>query len=116
MRGGDDADIDVHRLAGADALDGFFLQDAQQLGLHFEADVADFVEEQGAAVGQLEAADLVAMGAGERPFDVAEQLAFEQVGGQGGAVDLDEGLGRRAGWSRGRRGRAAPCRCRSRRG
>ena len=45
---------------------------AQQLGLHFPGDVADLVEEQGAAVGQLEAAGPVADGAGERPLDVTE--------------------------------------------
>ena len=65
---------------------------AQQLGLHLQADVADLVEEQRAAVGRLEAADLVADGAGERALDVAEQLAFQQSRRQGGAVDLDEGL------------------------
>ena len=79
VRGRDDAHVDLHRLAGADALEGHFLQDAQQLGLHFQADVADLVEEQRAAVGQLEAADLVAVGVGEGALDVAEQLAFQQV-------------------------------------
>ena len=34
--------------------------------------------------------DAVAVGAGERPLDVAEQLALEQALRQGGAVDLDE--------------------------
>ena len=62
----------VERLAGADSLEGAFLQNAEQLGLHFEGDVADFVEEERAAVGQLEAADLVAVGARERALDVAE--------------------------------------------
>ena len=93
MSGGNDADIDVERLAGADALNRFFLQDPQELGLHFEADVADFIKEEGAAVGQFEAADLVAMCAGERAFDVADEFAFEEVGGEGGAVNLDVGLG-----------------------
>ena len=70
----------------------FSCKHAQQLGLHLQADVADLVEEQRAAVGQLEAADLVAVGAGERALDVAEQLAFQQARRQGGAVDLDERL------------------------
>ena len=33
------------------------------------------------------------MGAGEAAFAVAEQLAFDEVFGDGGAVHLDEGLG-----------------------
>ena len=54
------------------------------------AHVADFVEEQRAAVGLLEAADALLVGAGERPLLVAEQLRLEQVLLQRGAVDLDE--------------------------
>ena len=50
-----------------------------------------------APVGQLEAADALRDGAGEGAFLVAEELAFEQAGGDGGAVELDEGVWRRAG-------------------
>ena len=46
VRGGDDAHVDLHRVARTDALEGHFLQDAQQLGLHVEADVADLVQKQ----------------------------------------------------------------------
>jgi glutamyl-tRNA reductase len=44
--------------------------------------LADLVEEQRAAVGGLEEADLLAIGAGERAALVAEQLALEQGLGQ----------------------------------
>ena len=47
------------RLRAAQALELLLLQDAQQLGLQRRRDVADLVEEQRAAVGQLEAADLL---------------------------------------------------------
>ena len=40
--------------------------------------LADFVEEQRAAVGALEQADAIAVGAREAAADVAEQLGFEQ--------------------------------------
>src|SRR5690606_8183734 len=52
--------------------------------------VADFVEEERAAVGELEAAELLGGGAGEGAGLVAEELAFEQRFGQGSAVDRDE--------------------------
>ena len=42
-----------------------------------------------AGVGGLEPAGPVVDGAGERPFDVAEQLGFEEALGQGPAVDPD---------------------------
>jgi hypothetical protein len=50
----------------------------------------DFVQEQRAAFGLLEEAFAIHVGAGEGAFDGAEELAFDQFAGQGGAVDLDE--------------------------
>ena len=74
----------------ADALELLLLQRAQQLDLHRGRDVADLVEEQRAAVGELEPAELLLDRAGERALLVAEQLALEQRLGQRAAVDLDE--------------------------
>ena len=54
--GGDDAHVDLDGAGAADALQLAFLQHAQQLGLEGGGDLADLVEEQGAAVGLLEAA------------------------------------------------------------
>ena len=56
MGGGDDAHIGADRLAAADGGELAFLQHAQQAGLRFRRHVADFVEEQRAAGGLLEAA------------------------------------------------------------
>ena len=53
---GDEAHVDVDRLDAADALELALLQRAQQLDLHLDRDLADLVEEQRAAVGELEAA------------------------------------------------------------
>ncbi len=75
----------------AQPLELVFLKSAQQLRLQFQRNVAHFVQEQRALVGQLEAADFLRDGSGERALFVAEQLAFEQAGGDGGAVELDEG-------------------------
>ncbi len=65
------------------------LEDAQHLGLGFQAHVADFVEKDRAAVGDLELAPPIRHGAGERTADVAEQLALDQIFRDRRAVDLD---------------------------
>src|SRR3989475_9133630 len=63
---------------------------SQDLRLQREAHVRDFVEEQRAAPGLLEPTDLARDGAREGALLVPEQLALEQVLGNGGAVDRDE--------------------------
>ena len=72
---GDDADVHLDRPRRSEPLDLAFLQHAQHLGLRLGAHVADFVEEDRAAVGLLELADLLLGRAGERSLLVAEQLA-----------------------------------------
>ena len=52
-----------------------------------ERHFGQLVQEQRAAVGRLEQAGLVAVGAGERALPVAEHLGFEQRLRQRGAVD-----------------------------
>ncbi len=47
-------------------------QDPEQLGLQFQFELADFVQEQGPAFGQFKAAHLVADGPGKGSLDVAE--------------------------------------------
>ena len=48
---GDDADVDVDRPRLAERVDLARLEEAQQLGLHVERDLADLVEEERAAGG-----------------------------------------------------------------
>ena len=83
-----------HRIgaAAADAVEFALLQDAEQFRLGVRGQIADLVEEDGAALGQLESADAPGDGAGEGTFLVAEQFALDEPGRQGGAVDLDERL------------------------
>ena len=66
------------------------LEEAQQLGLHVQANLADFVEEEGAARRAANHARERLVRAGEGAALVAEQLAIEQVAGHGGAVERDE--------------------------
>ena len=54
--------------------------------------VTDFVQQQGAAVGGIEQPFAVTVRPGKGPFAIPEQLAFEQVLRERGAVLHDEGL------------------------
>ena len=76
---------------GADLLDFAGLEEAQQQALHAQRHLPDFVEEDGAVVGHLELAGLVAIGAREAALHVPEQLGLEQRLRDAGAVDRHEG-------------------------
>ena len=88
--GGDDAHVDRDHLRPADALNLARLEHAQKLRLKADVELADFVEEQGAAVGHFEAAALAVGGAGERAALVAEQNALDEVGWNRAAILNDE--------------------------
>ena len=75
-----------------DALEGAGLQHAQNLGLGGGRHVADLIQEERAVVALLELADALHGRAGEGAALVAEQFAFEQLLGNGGAVDGQERL------------------------
>ncbi len=89
VRGRYDAHVDTDRLRTAEPLDVPILQDAEQLHLHVRGQVADLVEKNRRVVGQFEAPDLSRRRAGEGAFLPAEQLAFHQGPGNGGAVHPD---------------------------
>ena len=61
--------------------------EAQQLGLQREIHLADFVEEQRAAVGELRRARAVFVRAGEGALHVAEDFAFHQFSRDRAAID-----------------------------
>jgi hypothetical protein len=88
---GDHPDVDLARVRLADALDLPFLKDPQELDLGGEGELAELVEEEGAAVGRLEDALLVVGGAGEGAAGVAEEGGFDELGRERAAVDRDEG-------------------------
>ncbi|MNQ75336.1 hypothetical protein D3C85_901260 [compost metagenome] len=75
---GDQAHVDLLRLHRADPADLAFLEDAQQARLGLQRQLADLVEEQGAAVGGLDQAGPSGGGAGEGALLVAEQLRLDQ--------------------------------------
>ena len=110
MGRGEDADVDAARLDAADTLERALLQHAQQLHLHVEAHVADLVEKQRAAVGELEPADASGDRARERAFLVAEELALEQLARDRAAIDRNERRVLARPRARGCAARRAPCR------
>ena len=55
VRRRDEAHVDADRLDAADALELALLQRAEELHLHLDGDLADLVEEERAAVRELEA-------------------------------------------------------------
>ena len=79
-------------LVAADPRKGPFLKEPQELDLGLERKVADLVQKEGAAVGLFGPADAPGHGPREGPPFVAEKFAFDQIFGQGGAVESDERL------------------------
>ena len=75
---GDDADVDLDVLAPADAADGAFFEHAQQLDLERERHLADFVEEQRAAIGLFEDPEMTRGRAGEAAAFMSEQFGFDE--------------------------------------
>src|SRR5439155_515742 len=82
----DDARPHAAHAVGTHRLHFLVLQDAEQLRLHGRRRLADLVEEDGALARLLEEPAAVALGAGEGPAQVAEELALEERLGEGGAV------------------------------
>ena len=64
------------------------LQDAQQLGLQLQRNVANFIQEQRAPMRKFHAPEFLADRAGESAFFMSEQFAFQQSGRDRGAIQL----------------------------
>src|ERR1700739_1779109 len=84
---GDDSHVDFNLLCPAQAHEFALLDDAQQLGLRFRADGGDFIEENGALIGDLKETLLGSDSAGERALDVPKKLRLEKIHGNGTGVD-----------------------------
>src|SRR5687767_4610337 len=87
--GGEDAHVYGDSPAAAELFDLALLKYAQELGLERERDVADLIEEDRAALGQLELSG-ASLDAGRDPALDAEELGLEERLRQGGAVDSHE--------------------------
>ncbi len=80
--GGHETDAGVVRAGGADALVLSRFDGAKNLGLLAQRNVADFVEEQRAAIGQFEATGAIVFRIGECAPHMTEQFALEHAFGQ----------------------------------
>src|SRR5262249_39386118 len=89
---GEHADVDLAGARAADGVELAGLQHAEQARLLAVRHVCDLVEEEPAAVGELEATGAVAARISEGALDVAEQLALEDAVGKATSVDGDERL------------------------
>jgi hypothetical protein len=89
--GGDDPDIGMAGPVLAHPLEGPFLKEAEQLRLRGGPQLADLVEEQRPSLRGLHPPGRVAHSPGEGAAGVPEQLRDQQLVGEGGGADGDEG-------------------------
>jgi len=92
VAGRQEADVQLDGSRSTDADKFTFLKYAQQLGLERKREFSHFIEEDTAALGDLQEALFLANGAGEGTLFVAEELAFKECLGKRGAVQRDERL------------------------
>ena len=90
--GRDEADVRMQLLVRPDAGERTLLQEAQQLDLDRDREVADLVEEERSAVRRLGATDTALRRPGEGTLLVAEQLALHERFRKRRAVERDERL------------------------
>src|SRR5579864_3919545 len=88
--GGYATEIHLDNLVPAHSCNLTLLQDSQQIGLRLQADIADFVQKNCAALSNFELPLLAVLRAGEGAFFVTEKFAFEQRFRQGAAMDHDQ--------------------------
>ena len=86
----DEADVDFDLFVASDAREGAFLNEAQEFDLNRLAEVTDFIKEECSAVCGFGASAAGADRSGERALFVSEEFAFDEVVGEGCAVDADE--------------------------
>ena len=92
--GRNDARVDASLAVLADAADLVLLENAKELHLHRQRDVAHFIEQQRASLRRFEQTWPIVQRAGKRAASVAEQFTLEQGVGQRAAIHRDERAGR----------------------
>ena len=90
VRGRDHPHVDLLDARGADGLDLALLQDAEELRLEPDGELANLVEDEGPAVGLREEAAPGLRRAGERAARVAEQLGLGELLRDRAAVEAHE--------------------------
>src|SRR5437867_2325127 len=88
--GRDDAHVDLDRLHPAEPHELALLDHAKELRLRLERNVADFVEEDAALVGEVEKALFGIYRTGKGALHMAEERRLQQIGRQIAGVDGHE--------------------------
>ena len=76
--------------SGTQFPDAPLLDCAQQLYLHRQRQIGNFVKQQGAAVSRLEKTVAILDGPGKRPFTITKKFGLHQCFGYGAAIDGNE--------------------------
>ena len=87
VRSGNNARIDLNRGFAADAVNFFFLNGSQQLGLYADIHFGNFIQQQGSPGSFFKFADTAGHRSGKSAFFITEQFGFQQGFGNGGTVD-----------------------------
>jgi hypothetical protein len=106
----DDADVDVDGVLAADAQELALLEHAQELGLRRDRHLADLVEEDGAAVRELEEPSTRVDRPVNAPFSCPNSSLSSSVSGSAATLTAMKRLWRRT-RAGGARARPAPCPC-----
>lgn len=88
---GNDPDVHSDFLFAPDATEGALFDGPQNAGLIVQTEVTHLVEEQDSSVRLGHEAIVGGIGPGEGPLFVSEELALEEVFGNGGAIHYDQG-------------------------
>ena len=86
----DEPNVYLVSASAAQTFELLFLQDTQQFRLQRRRNIPHFVQEERAFVGQLETANLLRYGSGERAALVAKELAFQQIEGNSSAIQFNK--------------------------
>src|SRR5579862_6827480 len=93
----DDTHVDRNLARSTDWAHRAFLDHAQKFRLRVLAHLCNLIEKERAGLSGTKQPEVIVIGAAEGSLDEAEQLALDQVFGQGGAIERDEGrAGRRS--------------------
>src|ERR1700758_3404916 len=90
VRGGHQPNVDMSRARAAESFKLLLLQNAQELRLKLGRNVCNLIEKKRTLVRQLKSPELLSDRTGKGASFVSEELGFEQSGGNGGAIDLQE--------------------------
>src|SRR5207247_510978 len=89
--GGNDPYVHLDGAISSHPLQLAFLEDAKQFGLDGGGNLADFIQENRAAMRQFKAPLAFVQRSSESSFLVAKKLALDEVLRNGSAVDFDKG-------------------------